>query len=146
MDIQNIASIAGMGHDVVDIPLFAQQLAVPGTRFEALFSAREKAQCRARESGEYAEHLAVRWAGKEAFLKAWSHALGSAETPYTMDNFPWSHIEILSDYSHRPSLVLGREVEGKLAECIKNPRIHVSLSHDGRMASAVVILEDVCAR
>lgn len=146
MDYDGQARILGMGHDVVDCVEFREQLDLPGSRFDNLFSSREKAQCRARASeshDDYVNHLAARWAGKEAFLKAWSHALApQAAMPYTVDNFPWALIEILSDAAHRPSIFLPPSVSEKLCETLGLcAKIHLSLSHDGGVASAVVILE-----
>ena len=68
----------GLGHDVVDVPAFAEQLGEPGSRMRNLFSMRELWQTAQRvqvkRDGE-AVHLAARWAGKEAFLKAWCEAI-----------------------------------------------------------------------
>ncbi|MFD0704772.1 holo-ACP synthase [Alloscardovia venturai] len=141
-----LSCIAGMGHDVVSISDFQQQLNLPGSRFENLFSSREKAQCRAHSGvslEDYARHLAVRWAGKEAFLKAWSHALvPQTHMPYSMEAFPWNAIEILSDSVRRPSIFLSSDVMQRLTESLgQSVTLHTSLSHDGNVASAVVLLE-----
>ena len=82
----------GLGHDVVDVAAFAEQLAEPGSRMRALFSVREVRQAsdRARQKNDgEAVHLAAKWAGKEAFLKAWCDYPGDAPYPFTLDNFPW---------------------------------------------------------
>ena len=87
----------GLGHDVVDVPAFAEQLGEPGSRMRNLFSMRELWQTAQRvqvkRDGE-AVHLAARWAGKEAFLKAWCEAIsrranadGDIAYPYTLDDF-----------------------------------------------------------
>ena len=58
----------GLGHDVVDVAAFAEQLAEPGSRMRALFSVREVRQAsdRARQKNDgEAVHLAAKWAGKE---------------------------------------------------------------------------------
>lgn len=71
----------GLGHDVVDVAAFAEQLAEPGSRMRTLFSVREVRQAsdRARQKNDgEAVHLAAKWAGKEAFLKAWCDYLGDA--------------------------------------------------------------------
>ena len=80
----------GLGHDVVDVPAFAKQLNEPGTRMRNLFSMREIWQTAQRSQLKHddeAVHLAARWAGKEAFLKAWCaaisrHAKDGAEVAY----------------------------------------------------------------
>ena len=107
----------GLGHDVVDVPAFTKQLNEPGTRMRNLFSMREIWQTAQRSQLKHddeAVHLAARWAGKEAFLKAWCaaisrHAKDGAEVayPYTLDNFPWVRIEILDD-SHGVPREIGR--------------------------------------
>ena len=101
----------GLGHDVVDVAAFAEQLAEPGSRMRALFSVREVRQAsdRARQKNDgEAVHLAAKWAGKEAFLKAWCDYLGDAPYPFTLDNFPWPEIEILDDSRGVPHVSLGK--------------------------------------
>ncbi|WEV74921.1 holo-ACP synthase [Bifidobacterium sp. ESL0798] len=136
----------GMGHDVVDIAAFAEQLDQPGSQGRRLFSARELRQsalrAKVKHDGE-AAHLAVRWAGKEAVLKAWCEALGGRPNPYTLDDFPWGLIEILDDSRSRPHVVLAPACDAQLQESLgmgDSLRWHVSLSHDGPIASAVVLL------
>lgn len=167
-DVQSysVSSIVGMGHDVVQCSSFAEQLSMPGSRFERCFSAREIAQCKARAQAshdDYVVHMAARWAGKEAFLKAWSHALGAlgiTEMPYSIENFPWAEIEIVHDNAGRPHITLTDRLSDTLHKTIvdqaqnsvnsgilathdtgQNIAIHISLSHDGDIASAVVIME-----
>ena len=147
--------VCGLGHDVVDVSAFAAQLAEPGTRMRALFSVREVRQAseRARSKGDgEAVHLAAKWAGKEAFLKAWCEALGSADSPFTLDDFPWREVEVLDDSHGVPHVTLSGEValafrDGGVARRQANagvaaiPSVHISLSHDGPVASAVVIID-----
>lgn len=113
--------ILGLGHDVVDIAAFSEQLAEPGSRMRRLFSPRELRQSamRARiKHDDESAHLAARWAGKEAVLKAWSEALADRPNPYTLDDFPWSGIEILDDSRGRPSVTLRDDVERTLRESL----------------------------
>ena len=94
--------------------------------------------------------------GKEAFLKAWCaaisrHAKDGAEVayPYTLDNFPWVRIEILDDSHGVPRVILSSEVQRKVQQSLGLPLdpvrqsydISISISHDGPIASAVVMLE-----
>ncbi|WEV68447.1 holo-ACP synthase [Bifidobacterium sp. ESL0769] len=137
----------GVGHDVVDVAAFSEQLREPGSRFRALFSTRELRQAAARAKVKHddeAAHLAVRWAGKEAVLKAWCEALADRPNPYTLDDFPWGQIEILDDSRSRPRVVLADVCEARLRESLGADfpalRWHVSLTHDGPIASAVVLL------
>ncbi|KFI63718.1 holo-ACP synthase [Bifidobacterium cuniculi] len=140
--------ILGLGHDVVDVAAFADQLAMPGTAMRRLFSARELRQAESRAAARHddvAVHLAARWAAKESVLKAWCAALGGAPSPYTLDDFPWSAVETIDDTRGVPRIVLGADVEETLAGSLGQPAhsLHwsVSVSHDGPVASAVVVLE-----
>ena len=46
---------------------------------------------------DYARHLAVRWAGKKLFLKAWSHALSPEPImPYTIEDSPGHLLKLLA--------------------------------------------------
>lgn len=134
--------VVGVGHDVVDLVSFARQLDAPGTMFVSrAFSPLEMRQCqvRAGESRDgVAVHLAARWAGKEAVLKAWCEALGERPLPYSVDDFPWGGVQILEDSRHRPRVELAPDVESRLPFRV---RWHMSLSHDGAVASAFVVVE-----
>ncbi len=118
----------GLGHDVVDVAAFAEQLAEPGSRMRALFSVREVRQAsdRARQKNDgEAVHLAAKLAGKEAFfLKAWCDYLGDAPYPFTLDNFPWPEIEILDDSRGRALHVsLGKGAASGLSKLITRIRL-----------------------
>ena len=152
MEDAGFGQVLGLGHDLVDLKEFGRQLAMPGTRMTSLFSPRERRQAEQRsllKCDDITAHLAVRWAGKESVLKAWSQALGSEPSPYDLDDFPWSGVEILDDGRGRPSVNLESSVEAKLYDSLPLPggqvdRVqlcwHIALSHDGPMASAVVLL------
>ena len=156
--------IAGLGHDVVALDVFAEQLAEPDGGMRRLFSPRELRQSalrgRLKADGD-AVHLAARWAGKEAVIKAWCEALvESCPLPYTVDNVPWARIEILDDARGVPHVVLADDDARALSEALRGVqrdvpvasdagaqpgegarwRWHISLSHDGPVASAVAIL------
>ncbi|AWE42127.1 holo-ACP synthase [Actinobaculum sp. 313] len=136
--------ILGTGVDVVDIASFAAQLAEPGTRFEKVFTARERraaherAARRGGSEGAVAEHLAARWAAKEAFVKAWSAALYGSAPP--LPETVWSQIEVVGDQWDRPGLRLYGAVEEKFA-ALGETRLHLSLSHDGPVAVAFVVVD-----
>lgn len=139
--------VIGVGHDVVDLAAFDEQLREPGSRMRGLFSVRELRQSRLRAAAKHdgeSVHLAARWAGKEAVLKAWCDALGERPYPYTLDDFPWAGVEILDDSRGRPHVVLADPVAARfrdsLAGTSPDPSWRISLSHDGPVASAVVLL------
>ncbi|PJM78521.1 holo-ACP synthase [Bifidobacterium scaligerum] len=150
--------ILGLGHDVVDVAAFAEQLAEPASRMRSLFSVREVRQAleraRVKNDGE-AVHLAAKWAGKEAFLKAWCESVGEGSYPFTLDDFPWREVEILDDSHGVPHVMLaagaarafyggGSSEGGELSPdgpyAGSRPSVHVSLSHDGSIASAMVVI------
>jgi holo-[acyl-carrier protein] synthase len=126
--------IAGLGVDVVHLPDFAAQLAVPGSAFaDGVFTAGERAD--AARGTDPARHLAARWAAKEAFLKAWSGA--SFGQPPALARADLQEIEVIRDAWGRPALRL----HGAVATLTAELRAWVSLSHDGPVATAVVVLE-----
>ena len=149
--------VLGGGLDRVHVIGIAEQLAVPGPVFaERVFSARERREARRRSAAtgsDEAEHLAARWAAKEAFVKAWSQALGArAGRPVApvvgSDDVDWREVEVVTDRWGRPFLrvsgVLAREVETSLGRGASGPeRWPVSLTHDGGWAAAVVLATEV---
>ncbi|WFN91126.1 holo-ACP synthase [Arcanobacterium wilhelmae] len=131
--------MTGLGIDLVYIPEFIAQMNEPGTQLARAFHPRELrlATARAAATGrEPAYHLAGRWAAKEAFIKAWSSEF-FGEPPRLADPVDWAQVWVESDAWNRPRLVL----EGELAAGVGNVTTHVSISHDGEYATAVVSLE-----
>lgn len=78
--------------------------------------------------------LAARWAAKEAFVKAWSESQWGE--PPVMDEHVHALIEVVRDAWGRPRIRLHGEVAKRLADVT----VHVSLSHDGDYATALVTL------
>ena len=97
-------------------------------RFEdKVFTDGERAYCRGR--AHRAEHFAARWAAKEATLKA----LGVPE------GLSWPELEVVSTEG-RPTLALhGAAAQAMAAMGVS--RLHLSLTHAGGQAAAVVIAE-----
>lgn len=121
--------IVGMGVDLVPIVRIASMLARHGARAEArLFSAGERADCQGR--AEPAQHYAARFAAKEATLKALGVPSG----------LRWSEIEVRSAASGQPRLLLSGSAAAAAARQ-GVVRHHLSLTHAGGMAAAVVVLE-----
>ena len=115
--------IVGVGIDVVDVARFEATLErTPGMRTR-LFTPHERERRVAS--------LAARFAAKEALAKA----LGAPE------GLHWIDAEVRSDESGRPSLHMTGSVAAR-AEQLRVGSVHVSLSHDAGIASAVVVLED----
>ncbi len=144
---------AGVGLDLVHVPTLAHQLTIPGTVFaERAFTARElrEAVRRSDATGSLqAEHLAARWAAKEAFIKAWSQAtstLAGGPVPPVIapEAVDWRQIEVVTDRWGRPALRLSGEVARAVASSLgqadaAGARWPVSLTHDGSWAAAIVL-------
>jgi holo-[acyl-carrier protein] synthase len=120
--------IVGVGIDVVPVARFAESLARTPSLADRLFTAGEQLT----ESGtaRTAESLAARFAAKEALAKSLGAGGGMA----------WTDAEVLVDDVGRPSLSVSGTVLAR-AESLGVTRFHVSLSHDGGIASATVIAE-----
>ncbi|HYU02540.1 MAG TPA: holo-ACP synthase [Jatrophihabitantaceae bacterium] len=120
--------IIGVGVDVVPIERFAAALARTPGLAARLFTPTELVTASGGE--RTAESLAARFAAKEALAKA----LGAP------GGMLWSDAEVITDGDGRPHL----DVRGTVAEQgakLGVTRWHVSLSHDGGIASATVIAE-----
>ena len=114
--------VIGVGIDVVDIDRFVQSLERTPALRERLFTPAEAVRPIAS--------LAARFAAKEALAKA----LGAP------GNLGWHDAEIFSEDSGRPRLELRGTVLARADE-LGVVHVHVSLSHDAGIASAVVVLE-----
>ena len=115
-------AIIGVGIDVVDIDRFVESLLRTPGLTDRLFTA--------HESERRPASLAARFAAKEALAKA----LGA---PTGMD---WHDAEVVSEETGRPRLDVRGTVATRCAE-LGVANVHLSLSHDAGIASAVVVLE-----
>lgn len=136
-------SVLGVGIDVVDVAGFRTQLADPASGFVvATFTVGEQRDA-ARPAGDRAERLAARFAAKEAFVKAWSGArYGWPPAVATVD---LREIEVVLDGYGRPGLRWHGTVRAAVAELAGPGAVEsrLSLSHDGGVATAIVILSAV---
>jgi holo-[acyl-carrier protein] synthase len=125
--------IFGTGIDIVAISRFERFVVENNTAlFRRLFTVREMEYCLARK--RCAQHYALRFAAKEAFLKALGTGL--------RDGLSWLDIEVVHDDLGKPLLKLSGEAERHFAEK-KLAGCFLSLSHDGNCAVASVVLETV---
>ncbi len=123
--------ILGIGIDLVEMVEFKAILKRRGTGFlSRAFTAGEIRYCRARK--DPAQHFAARLAAKEAAFKALGTGWGKG--------VDWREVEVVSVWGERPQL----ELRGEFARRARKAgvdRAHVSLTHSGAYASAVVLLE-----
>ncbi len=123
--------ILGTGIDIVNIERIDRLV----TRWGDLFIRRvftEKEIDRCQSQARPSECFAIRFAAKEAFLKA--VGLGYRE------GIRWTDMEVLNDSRGKPSLCLHR----KAMELVRTLGIHhalLTLSHDRPYAVAHVLLE-----
>ena len=123
--------IYGIGTDIVAVERFQRFIDSGNSALlERLFTPAERSRCEKRKDA--ASCLAARFAAKEAFLKA----LGSG----LRDGLSWQDMEVINDALGKPELKLS----GKAAELFQVHglmRVHLSLSHDGGNAIAMVVVE-----
>lgn len=112
----------GVGIDVVDIDRFEQSLRRTPGLADRVFTPAEAALRPAS--------LAARFAAKEALVKA----LGAPR------GLEWHDAEVVTEDSGRPRFTLRGTVLAS-ATSLGATSVHLSLSHDAGIASAVVILE-----
>ncbi len=129
--------ILGIGTDIASIDRIARVLGDHGDRFTArCFAPEERARVEKNaDEKSRASGYAKRWAAKEACAKALG--LGIREQIYLKD------IAVVNDDAGRPSLALAGGAKTRLSELTPagmTPRIDVSLSDDGGMALAFVVI------
>jgi holo-[acyl-carrier protein] synthase len=122
--------ILGHGIDIVETSRIRQLLEEHGERFlNRCFTPAEQGYCR-RSPRRYVEHLAGRFAAKEAVLKV----LGTG----WRGGIAWTDMEILPEPSGRPNLVLSGE-SLRIARELGISRWHISISHIETHATASAI-------
>ncbi|MFW6335616.1 MAG: holo-ACP synthase [Phycisphaeraceae bacterium] len=122
--------IVGHGIDLVEVERFARLLDHHADRADARLFTPGELEYAATNQKRRAEHLAVRFAAKEAALKAlgtgWARGIA------------WTDVEVIRDGEGRPELrVTGRADE--VAQERGITRWHVSLTHVRGMAMASVL-------
>lgn len=124
-------SIVGHGVDIVEVRRIERLLSEHGERFlSRVFTPTERAYARGRARS--AEHLAARFAAKEAVFKALGTGWGRGVS--------WSEVGVEHDAEGRPTLVL----TGRAAQVARDrgaDRWWISLSHTRGSALASVIAE-----
>ena len=114
--------IVGVGIDVVDVERFGETLSRTPRLRERLFTEVER--------DLPLNSLAARFAAKEAFAKALGAPVG----------LEWHDAEVHRDEMRRPFFRTTGTVAARVAQ-LGISTVHLSLSHDAGIASAVVICE-----
>jgi holo-[acyl-carrier protein] synthase len=111
--------IDGIGIDVVDIKRFQESLERTPNLESKLFTESER--------GKTIQSMAARFAAKEALYKALSPSHG----------LHWHDAEVINHENGKPDFLF----RGAIAELIDGASVHLSLSHDAGIASAMVVIE-----
>ncbi len=114
--------IVGIGIDVVDVGRFGQTIDRTPALRDRLFTPAEAVLPLAS--------LAARFAAKEALAKALGAPAG----------LQWHDCEVVKDHDGRPAFELRGTVYSR-AIALRAHTIHLSLSHDAGIASAMVVAE-----
>jgi holo-[acyl-carrier protein] synthase len=130
-DAELTPSQVRVGVDVVQVGRVARLLEEQPAIVATLFTAREQAYCEGKR--RRVEHLAARFAAKEAVLKAFGTGVGP--------RMRWTDVEIVNTVSGRPLVRL----HGAVAAVARRKAVRgldVSLSHTDQiaMAQAVAVL------
>ena len=111
--------ILGVGIDVVEIDRFEQILnQTPGLK-QKLFTEAERIKS--------IQSLAARFAAKEALIKALNAERGIS----------WHEAEVVNLEGGRPAFIFC----GELVDLVNGANVHLSISHDTGIATAIVIVE-----
>ncbi len=116
-----MSSIIGIGIDVVAIDRFQESLDRTPGLLNRIFTT--------NEAKLKISSLAARFAAKEALAKALN----------AKASFNWQEAEVVSEESGKPNF----KFTGAMAARLVNHNVHLTLSHDAGIASAMVIVEAI---
>jgi holo-[acyl-carrier protein] synthase len=121
--------IVGVGLDLCLISRMERALSRSDGRFAArVFTDGERKYCDGKANP--GQHYAARFAAKEAILKAL----------HVPDGLSWHELEVIQGSHGGPAIALHGAAR-QAAEQLGVSRLHISLTHQGDSASAVVIAE-----
>jgi holo-[acyl-carrier protein] synthase len=123
--------VHGIGIDIIEIDRFEYSMARWGDRLcERIFTPQELSLC--HKKARPGKHLALRFAAKEAFLKALGIGM--------FQGVAWKEIEIINDPLGRPQMDLTGEAE-RICRERGVKEIFVTISHEAKYGVAHVLLE-----
>jgi holo-[acyl-carrier protein] synthase len=114
--------IIGVGIDVVDVERLKQSLVRTPDLKSKLFTEAERVKS--------IQSLAARFAAKEALVKALNAENGIL----------WHEAEVVNLEGGKPVFLF----HGAIADLIDGANVHLSISHDAGIATAIVIVEHEC--
>ncbi|MFH1778284.1 MAG: holo-ACP synthase [Candidatus Omnitrophota bacterium] len=122
--------IVGCGTDIVEIERVKQAVLKWGDNFLKKIFTENEINYAMKRRFSY-QHLAARFAAKEAVVKAFGDGFHAAS---------WQDIEIINDTFGKPTVKLYRTLNG-LKDKKKVDTIIISMSHAALFAQAIAILE-----
>ncbi len=123
--------ICGIGVDLVENDRLARIIAKWGSKFlQRVFSDGEINYC--EKHAQSSVNYGARFAAKESFVKALGIGLGMG--------VKLKEIEVVNDKNGKPDLVLWGEAKTQI-EKRNIVKVHLSLTHTRRYATAIVLLE-----
>jgi holo-[acyl-carrier protein] synthase len=123
--------VYGIGVDIIDIKRFERALERWGDRLrERVFTPQELSICLAK--AHPGRHLALRFAAKEAMVKALGIGM--------FQGVAWNDIEIINDSLGRPHMKVSGVAE-RICQAKGIKEIFVSISHEHAYGVAHVLLE-----
>lgn len=118
--------IVGTGVDLVEVPRFRKSVRRWGKSFlNRIFTSEELAYCSARKLKS--QHLAARFAAKEAVVKALGAPKGLG--------LEWHDLEVTSTPTGQPKMAFHRTMSRW-----KNLQVHLSLTHTRQYAIATALV------
>lgn len=121
--------IVGIGIDLVDITRLEEKLSSAAFK-RKVFTEAEIDDCESHTNSP--ERFAGKFAAKEALMKAIGKGIRQA--------VGFTQIEVLNNEAGAPVITTSRKARETLAD-LGATQIHVSISHTGGMAVAMVVLE-----
>jgi len=121
--------VRGIGVDIIEIDRIRESVDRLGDLFlSKIFTTREIAY--ASGKANRFQHLAARFAAKEAVAKALSTGWSG--------EFRWKDVEVMNEQGGQPRITL----TGKLRDVLAASTIHLSMSHSDTHVVAVVVIEE----
>jgi holo-[acyl-carrier protein] synthase len=125
-----VSRVLGIGVDLTQMPRMRRVVARWDERFlQRVFTEQEIAYCRRRR--DPVQHLAARFAAKEATLKALGTGLSMGVR--------WRELEVRRERGQAPTMVLSGRCRA-IAHAKGGDRVLLSLTHDGDYAMAQAML------
>ncbi|HZV76316.1 MAG TPA: holo-ACP synthase [Candidatus Babeliales bacterium] len=124
--VEGVVVIVGVGIDMADVDRYRFDAAKLAWFARKIYTEREMAY--AMRKRNWPERLAGFFAAKEATRKAFGHAI------------PWRWVGVAHERSGKPIIEL-RERAQQLVSSRGVRTIHLTITHTGSVAAAVVILE-----